>query len=150
MNQELKIRSMTPSDLKEVMYIEGFSFPVPWSLNAFETELSRNPLAYYLVGVEREKIVAYLGSWIFLTDCHITTVAVHPSHRRQRLASSLMEYFFQEVLLQGVRRISLEVRGSNVKALCFYHSIGFVQVGIRAKYYQDNHEDALILSLELS
>lgn len=150
MNHKLQIRSMTPRDLHEVMNIEGISFSVPWSLHVFQGEILRNPLAYYVVGVEEGTLVAYLGSWIFITDSHITTLAVHPIYRRKGLATDLMKHFFGEAQRRRVKRISLEVRGSNVKALRFYRLIGFAQVGIRAKYYHDNQEDALVLSLELS
>lgn len=149
MNRDLKIRSMSPVDLVDVMKIEEISFPVPWSLRTFQTELTHNPLAYYLVALKEESLMAYLGSWIFLTDAHLTTLAVHPTSRRSGLARHLLGYLFREMLSQGVRRISLEVRGSNVKALMLYRSLGFVQVGKRSKYYYDNQEDALILCLEL-
>ncbi len=149
MNRDLKIRFMRPVDLVDVMKIEEFSFPAPWSLRTFQTELTNNPLAYYLVALKEESLMAYLGSWIFLTDAHLTTLAVHPTSRRRGLARHLLRYLFREMLTQGVRRLSLEVRGSNVKALMLYRSLGFVQVGRRPKYYHDNQEDALILCLEL-
>lgn len=143
------IRAMDPVDLKEVMPIEESSFTIPWSQNVFMKELKENTQAFYLVALMDERLVAYLGSWIFISDSHLTTLAVHPSFRRGGIASQLLKYYFQRIFWLGVKRISLEVRGSNIQALRLYRLMGFVQVGIRKNYYHDNQEDALVLSLEL-
>jgi tRNA threonylcarbamoyladenosine biosynthesis protein TsaB len=49
---------------------------------------------------------------------------------------------------QGQEGLLLEVRPSNVRALAFYQSQGFVQIGIRRDYYPAGkavREDALVL-----
>jgi ribosomal-protein-alanine N-acetyltransferase len=38
------------------------------------------------------------------------------------------------------------VRPSNLAALALYHKYGFAQTGRRRAYYEDNGEDALILT----
>lgn len=149
MNGRLEIRSMEMGDLEEVLSIEQYSFPVPWTRNAFLIELRSNPLAHYLVAHQENTLAAYLGSWFLLTDAHVTNLAVHPAFRRKGLATQFLEYFMVEVLLYGIRRISLEVRRNNIQAQRLYRSLGFIQVGIRRGYYQDNKEDAMILSLEV-
>jgi ribosomal-protein-alanine N-acetyltransferase len=40
--------------------------------------------------------------------------------------------------------VTLEVRRSNEAAIALYRKYGFVQVGERRRYYDDNREDALI------
>ena len=42
--------------------------------------------------------------------------------------------------------MTLEVRRSNEVAQNLYRSHGFVDVGYRKRYYEDNHEDALIMT----
>lgn len=37
------------------------------------------------------------------------------------------------------------MRRSNVVAQNLYKSLGFIQVGVRKKYYEDNGEDALFM-----
>jgi len=44
--------------------------------------------------------------------------------------------------------VILEVRASNRDALRLYLGLGFEVVGIRPGYYQDNNEDALLLTLK--
>ena len=40
---------------------------------------------------------------------------------------------------------TLEVRKSNVVAQNLYVSLGFIKLGVRKRYYEDNGEDALIM-----
>ena len=60
----------------------------------------------------------------------------------------------QRLLLAVLRRAAelgcvtaeLEVRASNLAALGLYRKHGFVQVGRRRNYYQQEGEDALLLA----
>jgi len=47
----------------------------------------------------------------------------------------------------GTRLATLEVRAGNVAAQALYRRYGFRVVGRRPKYYNDNHEDALIMTV---
>ena len=49
--------------------------------------------------------------------------------------------------MKDVKKITLEVRASNIKGINFYTKNGFKQVGVRKKYYK-NGEDALLLLKE--
>jgi len=46
--------------------------------------------------------------------------------------------------------MTLEVRRSNLSAQALYHACGFLDVGYRKRYYEDNKEDALIMFREFS
>ena len=48
---------------------------------------------------------------------------------------------------QGQGLVTLECRVTNEAALALYDKYGFQQVGLRPRYYSDNHEDAYVLSL---
>jgi ribosomal-protein-alanine N-acetyltransferase len=41
------------------------------------------------------------------------------------------------------------VRRSNLAAQALYHRFQFRQVGMRARYYEDNGEDAILMTLSL-
>jgi ribosomal-protein-alanine N-acetyltransferase len=43
--------------------------------------------------------------------------------------------------------ITLEVRESNLLAQNLYHKYGFVVTGQRPRYYQDNHENAFLMTV---
>ena len=49
-----------------------------------------------------------------------------------------------------MRLMTLEVRRSNQAAQNLYHACGFLDVGYRKRYYEDNREDALIMFREFA
>ena len=50
---------------------------------------------------------------------------------------------------EGMERMTLEVRASNMPAQRLYGRLGFIKAGVRKGYYSDNREDAFIMWLEL-
>jgi ribosomal-protein-alanine N-acetyltransferase len=43
--------------------------------------------------------------------------------------------------------VTLECRVSNAVALKLYEKYGFQRVGLRPRYYSDNHEDAYVMTV---
>ena len=87
------IEPMRLEDVDEVQRIEQASFSTPWPPNAYRSELMTNRLAAYLVVRAEGRIVAYGGMWLMVDEAHITTFAVHPAWRRQRLGERLLLAF---------------------------------------------------------
>jgi len=138
------IRRMTMADVDGVAAVEAATFPTPWSRDAFESEM-KNVAARYLVAEKDGEIIGYAGAWIILDESHITNIAVLQSQRGQgigrRLTHGLLEYLSN----LGAAYATLEVRKSNVVAQNLYVSLGFIKLGVRKRYYEDNGEDALIM-----
>ena len=138
------IRRMTMADVDGVAAVEAATFPTPWSRDAFVSEM-KNVAARYLVAEKDGEIIGYAGAWIILDESHITNIAVLQSQRGQgigrRLTHGLLEYLSN----LGAAYATLEVRKSNVVAQNLYVSLGFIKLGVRKRYYEDNGEDALIM-----
>lgn len=146
----LVIEAMRLDDLPAVHLIEQASFTSPWPPNAYRSELETNRLAQYLVaraGAGGE-VVAYGGMWLMVDEAHITTFAVHPAWRRQRIGERLLLAFLDLAVDRGAHEATLEVRLSNLPARRLYEKYGFRPVGLRPRYYTDDHEDALIMTTE--
>ena len=107
-----------------------------------------NRLARYLVARIDGRIVAYGGMWLMVDEAHITTFAVHPAWRRQRIGERLLLAFLDLARDRHAREATLEVRLSNIAARRLYEKYGFRPVGLRPRYYSDNNEDALIMTTE--
>jgi [ribosomal protein S18]-alanine N-acetyltransferase len=144
----LRIRPMTFEDLPAVHVIERASFSTPWPPHAYRQELATNRLAHYLVAERRGEIVAYGGVWVMVDEAHVTTFAVHPGHRRQRIGERLLLALLDLSIERHAREATLEVRLSNLPARRLYEKYGFRPVGIRPRYYSDNGEDGLIMTTE--
>ena len=56
-----------------------------------------------------------------------------------------MDAILEESKERGATCSTLEVRAANAAAIGLYESMGFVQAGVRKKYYPDNREDAVIM-----
>ena len=144
----LLIEPMRLEDLEAVHRIELASFSSPWPPNAYRSELETNRLASYLVARVDGEIVAYGGMWLMVDEAHITTFAVHPAWRRQRVGERLLLAFLDLAVARQAREATLEVRLSNIAARRLYEKYGFRPVGLRPRYYSDNGEDALIMTTE--
>jgi len=145
---KLTIAAMRLEDLAEVQRIEQASFSTPWPENAYRSELTTNRLASYLVARIDGRIVAYGGMWLMVDEAHITTFAVHPAWRRQRIGERLLVAFLDLAVDRNAREATLEVRLSNLAARRLYEKYGFRPVGLRPRYYSDDGEDALIMTTE--
>jgi len=142
------IEPMRLEDLEAVHRIELASFSSPWPPNAYRSELETNRLASYLVARIDGEIVAYGGMWLMVDEAHITTFAVHPAWRRQRIGERLLLAFLDVASARQAREATLEVRLSNISARRLYEKYGFRPVGLRPRYYSDDGEDALIMTTE--
>ena len=140
------IRRMTVDDVDAVHAIEQATFAMPWSRQSFYEEMTRNACARYLVAVlDTGEIVGFAGVWVVMDEGHITNIAVRADHRGQGIGRALTAQLMQYAANLGVVYMTLEVRRSNEVAQHVYLSHGFIQVGVRKKYYDDNGEDALFM-----
>ena len=144
----LRIEPMGLGDLDAVQRIEAASFSVPWPEQAYRSEIQANRLASYLVGRVEGEVVAYGGIWLMVDEAHITTVAVDPGWRRQKIGARLLLALLDVALARGAREATLEVRLSNLAARRMYEAFGFRPVGLRPRYYSDNNEDGLIMTTD--
>jgi ribosomal-protein-alanine N-acetyltransferase len=145
----LKIRRLTYADLPQVIALERRAFPTPWSLAMFVLELSKSS-GVCLAAVRDGELVGHLICSRYDTVWHIMNVAVDPAHRRQGIASALLEELIERVGGNrgeggGGAQITLEVRPSNGGAITLYERFGFLSAGRRRRYYQDNGEDAIVM-----
>jgi ribosomal-protein-alanine N-acetyltransferase len=140
------IEPMRLEDLPAVHAIEQASFTAPWPPHAYRSELESNRMAHYLVARAGDTIAAYGGMWLMVDEAHITTFAVHPGWRRQRVGERLLLAFLDIAIDQRAHEATLEVRLSNLAARRLYEKYGFRPVGLRPRYYSDDHEDALIMT----
>ena len=144
MASEIIIRRMTMDDVDGVAAVEAATFPTPWSRDAFASEM-KNVAARYLVAEKDGKVIGYAGAWIILDESHITNIAVLKEERGQGIGRQLTHGLLQYLSNLGAAYATLEVRKSNKVAQSLYNSLGFIKLGVRKRYYEDNGEDALIM-----
>jgi len=62
----------------------------------------------------------------------------------------LLDKFLEQGRLLGAKRILLEVRVSNTRAIRFYEKNGFIRLGRRPRFYSNPTEDGFTMRLELA
>ncbi len=142
---KISISPLEEKDVAEIMEIERKAFKSHWPETAFINEIYRNRLAHYFVARHEEVLVGYAGIWLVVDEAHITTVAVHPDYRRQRIGEQLLHHLLVVAISKGARWATLEVRESNQGAQDLYKKYGFSSVGVRKNYYTEENENAVIM-----
>jgi ribosomal-protein-alanine N-acetyltransferase len=138
--------------LRQVLAIERLVYPRPWSRSVFLSELAQGDTRRYFVATgptlsrwRPRPVLGYAGLMLNLDEAHVTTVAVHPHHHRQKIASHLLYVLLTEARALGAESATLEVRLGNRGAQRLYSGFGFAPVGTRPGYYAETGEDALIM-----
>lgn len=144
----LGIRLMSDGDLSEVITIERCSQSPPWSADSFLREM-RNTSGYAFVAQNDNRILGYLVFWMICDEVHLLNLAVHPDFRLRGVGEKLVAFLIDFSRRQRVRWIILDVRKSNRAATALYDNYGFQETRVRKAYYPDNHEDAIVMELEL-
>jgi ribosomal-protein-alanine N-acetyltransferase len=155
---------MALADVDQVMQIERVSFSAPWSARAYRYEITENDHSIMrvvrprprwqspvglalqrLIGALPGPVLGYAGAWHLVDELHVSTIAVQPDWRRRGLGELLLLALADRGLELGVRRMTLEVRVSNLAAQALYRKYGFETISVQKAYYSDNNEDAYIM-----
>ena len=144
----MEIIKMEQGHVAQVAALEAICFRDPWSEKSVASELN-NPLSHWLVAVEDDAVLGYIGSQTVLDESDMMNVAVSPAHRRKGIAEALVLALADALREKGSVKLTLEVRASNVPAITLYEKLDFKPIGRRKNYYRNPQEDALILQKAL-
>jgi len=148
-----RIRPMELKDVPRVREIDVASFALPWPERSYRFEILENPASHnFVIEVDadgQEPVIAgMIVMWFILDEAHIGTIAIDEPYRRLGLGLLLLAESLLDAYQQGIRQSFLEVRSSNQAAQRMYEQFGFQVVGIRPRYYKNNGEDALLMTLK--
>jgi ribosomal-protein-alanine N-acetyltransferase len=138
------ITPASAADLDAIDEIERHSFKTPWPRETFAGELTRE---WARIDVVRHdgRIVAFCNYWVVPPELHIHAVATQPDLRGRGIAGRLVAHVIEIARAADCNLATLEVRASNQPAIALYERAGFKTVHVRARYYQDDGEDALVM-----
>ncbi len=123
--------------LKQLATIHKQCFPdTPWSESDF-ADLKKS-------GCE---IIASENGFIVYRSVidtgEIISIGVAPDARRNGIAAAMLGLAERDMAKHGVHSIFLEVNAQNTPARALYTNTGYIQIGIRPKYY--NGVDAILM-----
>jgi len=132
-----------------VAALEQKCFSAPWDEASVRSEIT-NELSLWLVAVENDRLLGYVGSQTVLGETDMMNLAVCEDSRRRGIGRALVMALCDALKENGSACLTLEVRASNEAAKALYASLGFTSVGRRPRYYTRPVEDAEILRKELA
>ena len=100
------------------------------------------------VAETRDYLVGYVGLWFMVDEAHIVAIGVREAYRRHGIGELLLLSTIELSRHMRACVVTLEVRVSNAEAQRMYEKYGFLRVGRRKAYYQDNREDAVIMTTD--
>jgi ribosomal-protein-alanine N-acetyltransferase len=142
------VRPMTLADIPAVMAVEAESFPLPWPEAPIAMSFRQSKCLLRVAEAEGGVIAGYAVMWMMADEAHVGTIASAPIWRRQGVGERLMIDVMREAARRAAIFITLEVRVGNIAAQRLYLKYGFVEVGRRKRYYPNNREDALLMTVE--
>ena len=152
------IRRMITRDLPEVLDIEFESFEYPWLEEDFVRCLKqRNSISMVAEKAGkiseneqcREEYDRVLGFMIYELNKHriaLLNLAVHPDYRRRSVGTQMVNKLISKLPSERRRRITLEVRETNLSAQLFFRNCGFKAINIFHDFYEDTLEDAYVMN----
>jgi ribosomal-protein-alanine N-acetyltransferase len=149
------LRRAGVGDLEAIMELETSTFATDaWSSSAMAAELGSPHTLYFVAVREGESdgaIDGYAGllAPVSAQQADIQTIAVAERARRSGLGRTMMQHLMTEARQRGASEVFLEVRADNPGAQALYTMLGFEIIGVRARYYQPDGVDAIVMRCQL-
>ena len=138
---------MTLSDFEDIKDILVDEFDEFWKPSILESELNSEN-SKYIVAIMNNEIVGLAGIKYNFDTLEIMNIVTKKTQRRKGIGLVLLNNLIKLSKDYCVDKIELEVNEKNLPAINLYKKIGFKQVGLRKKYY-DNNFDAILMDYNL-
>jgi len=148
------IRPMIAADIDAVYALAQKTPEAPhWNRSAYEPCINGNQadsMRYVgWVADEAKQVAGFLVAKLVAGICEIESIAVAEDVRGRGIGAALMTAATSWAKSQGATRLELEVRASNATAIRLYERFGLRLEGLRARYYIDPEEDAVLMGKAL-
>jgi [ribosomal protein S18]-alanine N-acetyltransferase len=94
----------------------------------------------------RRLIIGLVGVWLMVDQAHVVTIAVREAFRQHGAGGLLLLAAMEVAFAEEMESVTLEYRRDNEPARVLYEKFGFLNVGMRPRYYTDTNEDAVIMT----
>jgi ribosomal-protein-alanine N-acetyltransferase len=147
---DASLRPATEDDLDPLAKLEARMHTAPWTREHFEKELEKSQSRIWVMTDDETdtEILGYIVFWNMNQEVHILNVVVDRPYRGLGHAQRMVRQVVNEVIRDGIQRVTLEVRHSNKAAIGLYQKLGFVITQVRKAFYS-NGEDAYLMELPL-
>lgn len=144
------MRAMARDDVENVLAIEQTIQRFPWTRGNFCDALQSGYLCY--VHEENGELCSYAVMMPVAGDAELLSIGVTLKRQREGLGRAMLNRVLEEACNRNMRSIFLEVRSGNAAAIALYRGAGFIETGVRRRYYRSalGSEDAMTMARELT
>lgn len=150
-----RVRVGVVEDLQEVLALERGTAEAPhWGVSEYAAMICGEESGYLrrcLFVAEAEGVLVGFAVGKVAGDmAELESVVVDSRRRRRGVGRALCEAAIDWSRQQKAAAIELEVRAGSGGAIDLYQGMGFVVVGLRAGYYREPSDDAVLMRLHLA
>jgi [ribosomal protein S18]-alanine N-acetyltransferase len=142
------MRNAVISDARSLRALYAACFLASWPEADFHTFIDHDTVI-----VTGDPLYGMIIARVVAGEAEVLSVAVHPDHRKQGIAQSILAYSLNRLAQQNVTQVFLEVAQDNAAARALYARNHFTQIGLRKSYYDRGPlppMDALVLGRTLT
>jgi ribosomal-protein-alanine N-acetyltransferase len=149
-SEPVTLGPLTAADAPRCAALEAqlFDGDDPWPAAAFNRELA-SAHNHYVGARIGGTLVGYAGISRLGRrppfEYEVHTIGVDPAHHGRGIGRRLLDELLE---FADGGAVYLEVRTDNEAAIALYHSVGFVQIGLRRRYYRVSGGDAYTMRRE--
>ena len=144
-----RLEQARPGDAGDLAVLHGACFERGWSLDDMAAYVA-DPVCLVVSAHRDAQIIGVTICRRAADEAEILTLAVLPRSRQQGVGRAMLGEAARRLAARGVRRVFLEVAGSNAAGRALYQGAGAKEVGRRAEYYRSDGDDALVMSIAVA
>ncbi|MBO5927696.1 MAG: ribosomal protein S18-alanine N-acetyltransferase [Clostridia bacterium] len=134
-------------NVDSILEIYASDFKDGWNRGQLLSAFSSGRFVSFAVK-KNDKIVSVITCSVSFEEADLEGIVTLKEHKNKGYAKALIEHLIAFLKEKKVEKLFLEVREGNLSAINLYKKVGFNQISIRKKYYQ-NGENALIMVKEI-
>jgi ribosomal-protein-alanine N-acetyltransferase len=144
----INLRKFNPSDMFSVIKLSSENLSEHYNTNLFNYFYETFPNGFWVCEINHKIVGFLIGVKLNNETAKILMLSVSKIYQNKGIGSSLLKIFLNEIILENIKKVELEVKRTNYKAIKFYKRFGFEIVEIIKEFYE-NKDDAFNMRLIL-
>lgn len=140
------IRKLSDKDVPFLVSAKDYGFSDAWTEEMYLSALSTGRFGGIILS-KSQKDIAFVTIDKAIDTADIEEVFVLPEFRKSGIGFEIVNSALEMLKNDGINKVFLEVRESNIPAINLYLKCGFKKINVRKKYYS-NGENAVIFVKE--
>lgn len=135
------LRKANSLDSKEIANLQKQAFPS--EDNSFiDVQIKSDNFRVFVAS--NQNILGFATFQVVIDEADLFFFAISQDEKNKGVGTRLFEYAIESLISEGIKKITLEVRKSNLFAQKIYEKFNFKLISVRKEYYNYPKEDGLV------